>query len=79
MKFRPGRILFEIEGITKEEAQVAFKTAHVLNGMALFASISVLSFRVWRLRRIATEGAFVAASVGEEAVPGRALVAGGVG
>lgn len=34
--------------------QVAFRTTHVLNGMLLFASVSVLVFRIQRLRWLAT-------------------------
>jgi cytochrome c oxidase assembly protein subunit 15 len=36
--------------------QVAFRTLHTLNGMALFASVTVLSVRIFRLRWVARAG-----------------------
>lgn len=35
--------------------QIAFRTLHVLNGMALFATLSVLTVRVFRLRWVARQ------------------------
>ena len=50
--------------------QIAFRTLHVLNGMALFATLSVLTVRVFRLRWVAQQatrsaGSGVSASVRE--------------
>ncbi|MCY2964181.1 MAG: hypothetical protein NT069_11205 [Planctomycetota bacterium] len=50
--------------------QIAFRTSHVLNGMLLFASVSVLVFRIQRLRWLATAtGRNMSGRVSERAFP----------
>lgn len=48
--------------------QVAFRTLHVLNGMALFATLTVLSVRVFRLRWVAQQAQHSAGRAGSASV-----------
>jgi len=49
--------------------QVAFRTLHVLNGMALFATVTVLALRVFRLRWVARKSGTLSWASGTDAAP----------